>query len=399
MSAALVIIGGDSPDAPMAWAALDAQGRVERTGAVGDGALPGSPADRTILILPAADAQLKRLELPARSDAQARAGAEMLFGGKLAGGEKMHYAVGAQQDAAGARLVAAISEARMREWLDRCRSFGANPHVVALDCTVLPADDEIVIVSTPKRVIVAGGLRGGFSIEPQLAPMLTARWLREANAETSKVVLLGGDAESFQRALQRDLETRNADDPIATVAAGAANIPDFAPNLRQGAFAPEGRQPQALKFWRFAVLLAVAAVMLQVGSLVISGMRDSQTAAQIEAAAERDFRAARPDITRVVNLRAQVAALLNTQTQAAQHPVLVTSDPVVEVMRQQSAARLDEVRHVAPSRDVLMTVTAPDQETVEAVAASLREAGLSVETRVVRPRDGRFAAELSVGAP
>jgi type II secretion system protein L len=383
----------------MAWAVVDGQSRVERVGMAGDGGMPAGQPARTILVLPGADAQLKRLELPARSEAQARAGAEMLFGGKLAGGEKMHYAIGAPQDAAGARLVAAIAEPRLQAWLDQCWSVGADPHIVVLDCTVWPVDDEVAIVVTPNRVIVAGGQLGGFSTDPAIAPTLTARWLNDADADGSRMVVWGGDAESYRRTLQRDFEVRDAADAVACLAAGAANIAAFAPNLRQGAFVAEGRKQQPFKFWRLTALLAVAAVMLQVGSLVISGVRDRQTASQIEAAAERDFRAARPDVGRVVNLRAQVAALVNAQTQAARHPVLVTSNPVADALRQQPLAPLDEVRHQAPAREVRLTITAQDQPSIDAIAALLREADLTVETRIVRPRDGRVAAELVVGAP
>lgn len=399
MSALLVLIGGDAPDAPIAWASVDAGGRVERSGMADRGDLPSAPPERTVLILPGADAHLRRLELPARSDAQARAGAQMLLGGKLAGGEKMHYAVGAPQDGSGARLVAAISEARLQAWLARCRGIDAEPHIVVLDCTAWPVDEEVVIAVTPNRVIVAGGPAGGFSIEPALAPALTARWLREAGAESKRIVLVGGDPEIYRHALQRDLEVREASDPIAKLAQGAANLADFAPSLRQGAFAAGAPKQEPFKLWRFAALLAVAAVMLQVGSLVIAGVRDRQTAAQIEEAAERDFRAARPDVQRVVNLRAQVAALANAQAQASRHPVLVTSGPVADALRQQPLARLDEVRHEAPAREVRLTMSASDQATIESVATLLRNAGLSVETRAVRPSGGRYAAELVVGAP
>jgi type II secretion system protein L len=302
-------------------------------------------------------------------------------------------------DAAGARLVAAIAEPRLQAWLDQCRSVGADPHIVVLDCTAWPVDGEVAIVVTPNRVIVAGGQLGGFSTDPAIAPALTARWLNDAGADGARIVLWGGDAESYRRTLQRDFEVRDAADVVACLAAGAATIAAFAPNLRQGAFVAEGRKQQPFKFWRLTALLAVAAVMLQVGSLVISGVRDRQTASQIEAAAERDFRAARPDVGRVVNLRAQVAALVNAQTQAARHPVLVTSNPVADALRQQPLARLDEVRHQAPAREVRLTITAQDQPSIDAIAALLREADLTVETRIVRPRDGRVAAELVVGAP
>jgi hypothetical protein len=46
-----------------------------------------------------------------------------------------------------------------------------------------------------------------------------------------------------------------------------------------------------------------------------------------------------------------------------------------------------------------LTITAQDQPSIDAIAAMLREADLTVETRIVRPRDGRVEAELVFGAP
>nr|HRK64971.1 type II secretion system protein GspL [Terricaulis sp.] len=204
MSEWLILIGGDAPEAPMAWARADGQ-RILARGMADEGAPPETPPARTLLVLPGADARLTRLDLPARADAQARAGAEMLIGASLAAGEAMHYAVGAAQNADGARLVAAISASRLTRWMERCQSLGAEPNAIYLDCTLWPvADDEAAIVSTPNRVIVAAGARGGFSIEPALAPALTKQWLAEHG---------------------RDLRVAEApaDDPIAVLALAGAH--------------------------------------------------------------------------------------------------------------------------------------------------------------------------------
>lgn len=403
MKEALVLIGGDGPDAPMAWARVDPQGRVVQQGFSDETPPPAAAGSNTMLVLPGAEARIKRLDLPARSEAQARAGAEMLFDGALAQSEATHYAVSGVLDEAGARLVAAISSARLSLWLDRCRALGADPHFVSLDCVLWPAArGEIVIAAHPGRVVVAAGEWGGFSIEPSLAAPVFARWLADARAPAARIVLEGGDANAWRSALGRDagkLETRPAADPIAELARGAALAPAHAPNLRQGAFAVAGRDMQPLKLWRFAALLAVAALLLQVGALTIAGWRDREAAAQTLAAAERDFRAARPEVGRIVNLRAQVTALTNAMQQAGRHPVLVVAGPTVEALRQQPLARLDEVRHDGGDRKVTLRLSASRAEALEAVAASLRGAGVSLDIRNSQPQDGRVTAEFVVEAP
>ncbi|HRO04072.1 MAG TPA: hypothetical protein PLS69_10765, partial [Terricaulis sp.] len=84
MSAILLLIGGSDPEAPMAWAQIDDAGAIEAQGVLAPGAqAPAAPPARTVLVLPGADARVKLLDLPARTEAQARAGAPFLFEGAL----------------------------------------------------------------------------------------------------------------------------------------------------------------------------------------------------------------------------------------------------------------------------------------------------------------------------
>lgn len=403
MSDLLVLIGGDQPDAPMGWARASADGRVLEHGVTDETPPPAAAPSRTVLVLPGADARVRRLDLPARSEAQARAGAALLFGSSLSNPGDTHYAVGAAQDRDGVRLAAAMSEARLSAWLERCREIGADPHIVALDCTLWPSEPgAVVIAAHPSRVIVAGGELGGFSIEPELAAPLLRSWLAENGAGGVRLVLQGGDAAAWRAALGEAgsrLETAPAADPVAALAMGAANAPNWVPNLRQGKFAARERGAEPFKLWRFAALLAAAALLLQIGTRVIEGWRDHAAAAQIMAAAERDFRAARPDVTRIVNLRAQVAALTNAMEQSGRHPVLVVTAPLVNALRRQPLARIDEVRHDGGGRDVRVRISAPQQPAVDALIEALRAEGISVDVRNSQPRDGRYAAELAVTAP
>ena len=135
--------------------------------------------------------------------------------------------------------------------------------------------------------------------------------------------------------------------------------------------------------------------MLQVGSQLIAGVRDQRDAAQITAAAEKEFRALHPG--RIVNLRAQVTALANQAAQSGRHPVLITAEPVAAALRQHPLARIDEVRHQAPSRTVRLIVSASDQASLEAVIAAMRAGGLALDRRDTPPREGRTPPNLGGG--
>jgi len=386
----------------MAWAQVDAAGVVQAQGVLAHGAqAPAAPPGRTLLVLPGADARVKVLDLPARTQAQARAGAPFLFEGALAENEEMHWAVGAAQNDAGQRLVAAISASRLRRWLARCVESGAKPHLATLDFLLLPiVPNEVTIAVTSARAMAAAGAAGGFAIEPELAPLVFARWLAQSRLAPSRIVLMGGDPAAWREALGARaplLEAAPAPDMIALLARGVAEADYGAPNLLQGEFGVETGKASPLKLWRFAALLAAAALLLQVGSQLIGGVRDGQAARQIVAAAERDFQAVQPG--RIVNLRAQVRALANQLAQSGRHPLLTAAEPLAAALRQHPTARVDDVRHQAPGRSVRVIVSATDQAGLEAVVGAMRAGGVQLDRRDLAPREGRYSAELTLEAP
>ncbi len=400
MSGWVVLIGADAPSSPFSWVVVSESGRIVAEGVSAERQPPAAAPQRTVLVIPGADARLKQLRLPARTEAQARAGAAALFGADLSSGEVMHFAVGAQQGGDGRRLVAAIAADRMAQWLDGARTLGADPRCVTLDCCLWPAEESAIIVAlTPARAIVTAGPQGGFSIEPDLAAAVLSRWRKSVGADDARIIVEGNEADAAKAGFGAGIERRPAGDPAHTLALASVSPPPWAPNLRQGVFAAVAEQgSQPFKLWRFAALLAAAAVLLQVGSLGISGWRDHRAADQVFAAAEWDFRTARPELRRVANLRAQVNAAANALDQATRHPVIVTSAPLISALRAHPGVRIDEVRHESPQRRVRIVISASQQPEIEAFIAALRQSAMEVEAQSVQPRDGRYAAQLIVEA-
>jgi type II secretion system protein L len=402
---ALVLFGGDDPGEPMAWAQVSPNsGEVKAHGMAQTGAsAPAAAPSRTVLVLSGAEAQLKRIALPARTEAQARAGVGYLFEGALAGVDDVHFAVGAAQDSDGHRLAAAFSKNRLAQWLEACRKHGANPRAIYLDCTLWPAaPGNVEIVAAGARAIVAGGRYGGYSIEAGLAGALLARWATQNGAPVERIGLSSSLAQSWTPPVlpgAPQTVTRDHSDPGVTLAAAAIDPPDYAPNLRQGELASTGPKATSWQIWRLAAVLAVIAALVQSGVQGLDASRDFQAAKSIAATAERDFRAARPDVKRISNLRAQVRAMANANTQAESHPVLNATDPVIRAQQAQPLVRLDSMRHAAPGRTVSLRFSAQSAESLEALAAWMRAQGLSLEVRETKPEDGRYTVEIALESP
>ncbi|MGE0046958.1 MAG: type II secretion system protein GspL, partial [Hyphomonadaceae bacterium] len=302
----------------------------------------------------------------------------------------------------GDRLVAAMSAARLNAWIDACRALGADPERVYLAATIWPAPDGAVeIVEHDDAAMVAGGKLGGFAIEAGLAPAIAARWLEPLRNEISAINLCVRDGDAWSRALGPNaapVERGAVDDFALVLARSARAAPAHAPNLRQGALARVTSQRQ-WRLWRFAAVLALLALLLQVGSLIAAGWQDARAARETLAQAARDLSEARPDVGRVVNVRAQARALVNAIDQAGNHPVLAINAALIEVLETQPLVRLDEVRHAAPGRSVQLRLSSTDAAALEAAARALRAGGLTVEARAVTQADGRYQSELSAESP
>jgi type II secretion system protein L len=229
---------------------------------------------------------------------------------------------------------------------------------------------------------------------------LFARWSSSADPAIARVRLFGGDAPSWAgRVGGAQIVSDDAGELAEALAVAAAARAAFAPNLRQGAFAPARRGASPWRIWRLAAGLALLAVMLQAAIVTMQGVRARGAAHATLAAAEQEFRTLRPDVRRVVNLRAQVGALTNALRQASDHPVLSASTPLIEVLQSVQGARLEEMRHEAPGRRVRLRLSATQPAQIEAVIAGLKQRGLSVETREMAAVEGRYSVEMTLDSP
>jgi type II secretory pathway component PulL len=232
--------------------------------------------------------------------------------------------------------------------------------------------------------------------------MLFSRWLGTVRARVGEVRLAVSDRLAWENALGAAPGlasfAAHVDDPGEELARGALDAPAYAPNLREGAFAP-AQAARPWRIWSLAAALALLAVSLQIGGLVIAGWRDARAAQRTLSLAEQDFRKARPEVRRIVNLRAQVAAFVNAIEQADNHPVLAATEPLIRVLQAHPLVRLDEVRHALPGRTVILRLSSPQGPALEAAIAEIGRQGLRAEARDLQPVEGRYTTELVLESP
>ncbi|MEZ6031027.1 MAG: type II secretion system protein GspL [Hyphomonadaceae bacterium] len=403
-SPVLVLIAGDTPDAPITWvkAHLGARTILAR-GVLEDGAaVPGVTGD-CILVLPGFEAQLQLLETPARSAAQAKAAAAYLFKGALATSESdTLFAVGEPSAVNSARLVAAIGRSRLAAWLGRCARSRLTPQAIYPDCALWPASAGTAhVVRLGERTLVSAGASGGFTIESDLAPTLLGSWLAQRRRDVTSLSLNGWSVD--QLAVQMDSTLAvSADmgspDPADVLALAAAAMPAGAPNLALNTTEASRRSGSPLTPWLLAASLAVAAGIAQIGVTILDGAHDAEAATHIAASAEADFRAARPDVSRITNLRAQVTAALNSLTHTAANPVLAVSPAVSDMLVAHPDVQLEEIRHEVPGRAVSLRFSSMLPAELDAAVAALRQTSPQLNVGPMQAIDGRSSVTISMGA-
>jgi general secretion pathway protein L len=397
----VALFAANDPADALHWVEVDARaGRMLAHGrADGPGDLPIAPGARAILVLPGTEAHVRRVALPARTQAQARAGAAYAFEGLLAHADDAHYALGATQDNAGHRLVAAISGARLNAWLEACERLRVEPTRVFVDFTLLTPDANAVeIVAQDDRALVAGGRYGGFAMEAPLAGAVLGRWLSESGGDIREISVsdaLHGVIEIASPASVPVLP-RPAQDTRAMLALAAFSAPAIAPDLRQGAFALKGKERKPLNLLGLALMLAIIAALTQIGANALAGWRDANAARALVARAEADFRAAHPNVKRIVDLNAQARAFLNARTAARGHPVLKSADALYAAQQKQAGVRLEALRHTAPGRSVQAVYSATTPQELDTLIAVMRADGLAVSPGAMRAEQARYVMDIAV---
>lgn len=402
-STLLILFGGGSPDAPLNWARVGrSTGEILQQGVLhaAETAPAATPAD-TVLVIPGSEAQVKRVQLAASSDAQARAAAAYLFEGALA--IEKEYAVFAMGAATNdRRLVAATDRRRLQRWIDRCVAAGANPGAIHLDSAIWPLRAGTVqVIDLGGHAIIAGGDVGSFAIEPDLVSALLPAWLAQTSTDITAIEVMGIDAESLASRFSQaapPITQLPIDNPLATLCRAACAPPAYAPNLRQGEFSLVKRKAASVGAWGLAAGLAFAAAALQLGVMAADGYRNAQVAAALSASNEATFLQLRPETKSITNLRAQVTAALNSAQRPALNPAISDSNVVTGILRSHPDVRLDEVRSDGPGRLVTLRFSSAQLPALDAAMADLGGAIANLKIGQMQTTEGRVNLTVSVEA-
>ncbi|AAM42687.1 type II secretion system protein GspL [Xanthomonas campestris] len=354
MSTTLLLLPADAGTAATA-VHVDAQGHVHVHAA---GAAPLTPAARTVLVVPGTQVHLRWLALPGRSPAQSLAAARLQLAEHLASDvSTLHVVIAANAQADGTRLVAAVEQATLQQWLERAAQHGIVPDSVVPECLLLPtvdADAPPTVVQWDGRWLVRGA-RLACSLEPE-----TAQLVLDAQGHPSPLPPL--------------------DDPAQVIAVFARHVAQAPIELRQHAFARATPQRRGLTPRRLAWL----GVLLLISPLLLLGAQ----ALRYEIGAQLLQRRA----VAVQGVQATGATPVSADAFAAQLAAVIAAVDSVP------GAELDMLAY-QQAQPVRATLVHDDDAQLQQLLARLRSAGWQVRPASSQAVETRLQTPLELEPP
>jgi general secretion pathway protein L len=354
--------------------------------------------DKVIAVVPALDVALHRVELPVRSDAQARRAAPFAVEDDVAADPgHVHVALGGPL-ADGARLVAIASRDKMDAWA------GALPHIpsgsaalVPEACALAGAADGPVIADRGDTIVAAlpGGL--GFAADADLFQRIAGELFAEHDLTALTVYSDRPDkiiphALPAACAVERQPLLRDQDYAELLIrGAPAASL-----SLLQGPYAPRTPWRVPLQKWR-TVLAGAALIVISYAVLLLSqGGYYAGAADDLRRRTESVARDALPDVTRIVNPRTQVLARLNGAGGPRQSAFLPLTSALFESLEAMSGSRLEAMLFDQNRGSLTATVSVSAYGDMDAIRAALVERGLELREGASRTSGSRIVSEITV---
>lgn len=349
---------------PAPWLSLDAAGQVLARGQIG----PGDPVPvgemRTVVIVPGSEVTVRRVQVAARTEAQARAAALLsLREGLAEQPERLTLALSPGAPDA-PRLAAVATRATVEGWRDWVRTLGLEADVLLPDSLVAPepeTEETVTAVRFGPRVALRGRELCA-SVEPELAPLLAG---------------------------ERRLVPVERPEAVEQLLIAAALNPPL--NLIAGT----GRgEAGGWRRWRLAAALAAALLVSPLLVIGAEAARDAGAARALEAESRTLAQTLFPDLPPGADPAAEA------RRRAGELPppggAAAAAAALFGAMEGVSTADLDAL--VSDAGGTLRaTLTYAEPGDLERIKAGMTARGYGLTEETVEPRDGGFVADLIVG--
>ncbi len=418
MSESLIIrlLPHPGEDAPAAqWLLVDMHGG--RLGAVVQGSLQEALAlahnRQVILLIPGAEALHFAPTLPpARTGAKLAQLLPFALEDQLASDvDTLHFAAG-KRDAQGATPVTVVSHDAMQRWLMPLRQTGITPDALYVDHALMPVQQDTVTVLVDQgQVSVRRVGQPLYTLDVQ--PLHEALLILVPADEHAAVTLYVAEREyDAEQAAMEAIRERTGSVQIKLLPEGVLPLlalhamqdkqqgePHGAINLMQGPYTRRTSLGSQLKPWRYAAMLAGAALLLHVmvQSMTLWQLRKQET--RLDQLIQQTYAQAMGGGSINANdaRRAFEGKLIEAQNAARGSGLMLSFDALAGSLTQTSALQIDSVVYRNDHVDVQLS--APSMETLEQIRQQAQTRNLTAEIQSANPKENRIEGHLQFKLP
>ena len=381
----LVLLLGETPDAPVRWAAGDGAELSAAGTAPGVAGLTGRlpPHEHLTAILPGERAATRDLRLPV-SERQTDGAARLALEDALAEPADT-FALAWTPARDGDRLVTAAPRDWVTGWLTAMQDAGLDPDVLAVDHAALSAEGHDGVLLRERGRVVARVPGGGLTAEEGFALPLIERLAPDASLLSVRIGPSSAEIGSGSLVL--------ADERALSAFYLASCVRAEPPSFRRGALAKRRKIGAEARGWRLAAGLMAACLCLWLATGAVLGFRHQLAADRLIAEAEAEFLEAFPG-SRVLNLRRQAERRASAPGGSAFLPL---SAALAGAMEETGETELTGLTY-APSGQLIAELRYRDFGELERLSDNLRARGLQVREGASPRRgdDGAYADQLTL---
>lgn len=370
MAGDLIVRLTSGEDADCLW--RDHDGATRGRGALHEAA-DAAAGRRVHVLVPGTDVLLTRVAVPATQRARARVAIPWALEDRLADDvESLHFALGTRQET-GEWSVAVVARRTMDAWLERCAKAGIHPVAMRPEPLGLPVPgaDEWVALEAPEVVIVRTADEDGFACEPDMLALVAG-----ARAKPARIRRLGSAVAGWPSELAGALEPVEPLDDPGGAFTGTGGI-----DLLQGPYSRRERTGRQLRRWRTPAAIAAALLVVLGTHLALDYAALGKREAELRERMQTIFQQAFPDVQRVQDPRAQMAARLRTLRDGgsgdAEFVDLLAQTG--DVLADGSGARLNGLTWRGDTLE--LEIGADELQILDRIQRGLTDAGLSAELR------------------
>lgn len=286
-----------------------------------------------------------------------------IFGGRV------HFALVGERDAEDGSCIVAITSADVMDKLqDLAEACGVTPTAVLPDYLLFdPNEDGPSVNRVAERICVRASDGTGYTAEAAQAQLMMPA---EVQVDTVSI-------EAWQNTL--------------------ANAQSQAVNLLQGSYAPGGDIFAVLKWFKRSAAFAATAFLIWAATLILQAGANSKQADFLYQDAEKLFREALPDVSRIVNIEAQMRRAVAEKSQQGGGALFSLSEKIFTAVQNQQQTMLETLRYDAEANSVVLNVSFASFADGEEFKRALQRSGADVREGSSRQEGTRVFSELTVG--